>query len=140
MPCCVKCVSSGAKRIADGVFEMFISAPEIADAARPGQFIHIKCGEERILRRPISICDVGNGIIRIVFEVRGEGSRWLFNRHEGDVLDVLGPLGNGFDIPDGRVLLAGGGIGVAPLLFVSHHRLGRCDAVLGYKGADKSAL
>ena len=136
MPSCEKCISGGTKRIADGIFEMRISAPEIAKAARPGQFIHIKCGEERLLRRPISICDVGNGVLRIVFEVKGEGTKWLLDRDMGDSLDVIGPLGNGFEIPRGRALLVGGGIGTAPLLFTSRRCEGGCDAVLGFKSAD----
>ena len=71
----------------------------MAEAARPGQFVHIKCGEGLLLRRPISICDAGNGLLRIVFQVRGTGTQWLADQESGAVLDVLGPLGNGFQLP-----------------------------------------
>ena len=86
-----------------------------------GQFIHIKCGHSRLLRRPISICDWQKGerenLLRIIFEVRGEGTEWLSRRNAGDKLDVLGPLGHGFETdPKGRYLLVEGGIGVPPLL------------------------
>ncbi len=57
----------------------------------PDQFVHVKCGHSRLLRRPISICDWGENRLRIVFEVRGEGTEWLARRKAGDTLDVLGP-------------------------------------------------
>lgn len=87
----------------------------------PGQFVHIKCGHSRLLRRPISVCScqAGEGDapdrLTVVFEVRGEGTAWLAGRREGQSLDVMGLLGNGFPIErEGRYLLVGGGIGVPP--------------------------
>ena len=83
----------------------------------PDQFVHVKCGHSRLLRRPISICDWEENLLRIVFEVRGEGTEWLSRRKAGDRLDVLGPLGRGFRMDrEGRYLLVGGGIGVPPML------------------------
>ena len=87
----------------------------------PGQFVHIRCGEGLLLRRPISVCscmeDEPDDLLSIVFEVRGEGTRWLAGRELGDSLDVLGLAGNGFDLkPEGRYLLVGGGIGIPPML------------------------
>lgn len=106
----------------------------MAEAARPGQFVHIKCGEGLLLRRPISICDAGNGLLRIVFQVRGTGTQWLADQESGAVLDVLGPLGNGFQLPpSGRVLLAGGGIGTAPLLFTAKSAPEGAVAALGFR-------
>ena len=75
----------------------------------PGQFVHIKCGHSRLLRRPISVCDWQSSpegdALTIVFEVRGEGTAWLAGRPVGHSVDVLGLLGNGFDInPEGRYL------------------------------------
>ena len=85
-----------------------------------GQFVHIKCGHSRLLRRPISICDwqtdEPSDLLRVVFEVRGDGTGWLSRRAPGDRLDVLGPLGHGFDVSGRKLLVAGGGIGVPPLL------------------------
>ena len=87
----------------------------------PGQFVHVKCGEGLLLRRPISVCtcysDEPSDLLTIVFEVRGEGTDWLARRPVGHSLDVLGLAGNGFTMkPEGRYLLVGGGIGTAPLL------------------------
>ena len=110
----------------------------------PGQFIHIKCGEGLLLRRPISIQSwLGTrmgGTITVVFEAKGEGTRWLAQRQVGDTLDVLGPLGNGFRTTPGPYLLVGGGIGVPPLL-----ELGEClswprTAVLGFRTGAKAFL
>lgn len=88
---------------------------------RGGQFLHIKCGDGQLLRRPISVArtqwDEPEDTAALIFEVRGEGTRWLSQRKIGDKLDVLGPLGNGFDVSEkGRYLLVGGGIGVPPLM------------------------
>ena len=87
----------------------------------PGQFVHVKCGEGLLLRRPISVCtcysDEPSDLLTIVFEVRGEGTDWLARRPVGHSLDVLGLAGNGFTMkPEGRYLLVGGGIGIPPML------------------------
>ena len=110
-----------------------------------GQFLHINCGHSRLLRRPISICDWQEGepdnLIRIVFEVRGEGTEWLSRRKLGDKLDVLGPLGRGFETAQtGRYLLVGGGIGVPPLLGCAHNAMGNCTAILGFRDAAHALL
>lgn len=101
--------------------------------------MHIRCGEAQLLRRPISICDVENDTLSIVFEVRGVGTEWLSQRQVGDLLDVLGPLGNGFPAVDGKILVAGGGIGVPPMLLTA-----KCadaaDAVLGFRNAERQML
>lgn len=108
-----------------------------------GQFLHIKCGDDQLLRRPISVaiagCDEPEDLATLIFEVRGEGTRWLSRRKVGDKLDVLGPLGNGFDVSrEGHYLLVGGGIGVPPLI-----QQGGClrwprTAVLGFRTKDKA--
>ena len=111
----------------------------------PGQFIHIRCGEGLLLRRPISVCschaDEPEDLISVVFEVRGEGTAWLAGCREGDTLDVMGLLGNGFDVkPGGRYLLVGGGIGVPPLRGCIQACRGRCTAVLGFRSRDRMIL
>ena len=111
----------------------------------PGQFVHIKCGKGLLLRRPISVCefeeDDPSDLLSIVFEVRGEGTQWLAERQEGDVLDVLGMAGNGFPIDrKSRCLLVGGGIGIPPMLGCAKYTLGRSTAILGGRSADKIIL
>lgn len=110
----------------------------------PGQFVHIKCGSQ-FLRRPISICacrkDAPEDLLRIVFQVRGEGTRWLAERQVGETLDVLGLLGNGFRMaPGGRYLLAGGGIGVPPLYGCARYAEGKARAVLGFRSKEQAIL
>ena len=123
---------------------------EVGDMVRassnaPGQFVHIKCGDGQLLRRPISICafqeDNPEDLLAIVFEVRGEGTAWLASRGQGDTLDVLGPLGNGFQIErEGRYLLVGGGIGVPPMRGCAQYTHGKSTAILGFRSKEKAIL
>ena len=110
-----------------------------------GQFLHIACGEGLLLRRPISVCmvqeDEPQDTARVVFEVRGEGTKWLAQRQVGDKLNVLGPLGNGFTVtPNDRLLLVGGGIGVPPLLGQAAFTAKNSTAILGFRSADRAML
>ncbi len=103
-----------------------IKAPGIARESLPGQFITIGCGHDFILRRPLSIHRVDNPHqISILFAVVGAGTYWLSQRHEGEKLDLLGPLGNGFSVQPAskKLLLASGGIGIAPLVFLAQKAL-----------------
>ncbi|MBO5340020.1 MAG: dihydroorotate dehydrogenase electron transfer subunit [Oscillospiraceae bacterium] len=110
----------------------------------PGQFVHIKCGDAQLLRRPISVClcseDEPDDLVSIVFEVRGEGTAWLAERQVGDELDVLGLAGNGFQLEqDKRCLLVGGGIGIPPMLGCAAY-FDRSTAILGGRSKDKIIL
>ncbi|HWP79937.1 MAG TPA: dihydroorotate dehydrogenase electron transfer subunit [Candidatus Acidoferrum sp.] len=120
----------------EGVADITISA-KMAKSAQPGQFLHIKCGDDMLLRRPISICDAADDTMRIVVEDVGAGSRWLVNRKPGDALDVLGPLGKTpFKLPkpgDDPILLIGGGLGAAPLLMLAKRAGVPVDVVLGFR-------
>lgn len=110
---------------------------------RGGQFIHIKCGDDQLLRRPISVAIAGwdepEDLATLIFEVRGEGTRWLSQRKEGDKLDVLGPLGNSFDVSrEGHYLLVGGGIGVPPLITCGESLSWPRTVVLGFRTKEKA--
>jgi len=103
-----------------------LDAPEPARDSVPGQFVHVLCGSsyDPLLRRPFSIhdADAESGRIRLLYEVRGRGTALLAERCPGETLDVLGPLGQGFRLPetsDARLLLVAGGIAVAPLYFLA---------------------
>ena len=89
------------KEIAPGIYDIIIHLPKIAKAASVGQFVNISCGGFT-LRRPISLCgfDQKLGTVRLVFEVRGEGTKCLAEYSVGDMLDVVGPLGHGFSMTD----------------------------------------
>ena len=112
---------------------------------RAGHFLHSACGGGVLLRRPISVCmvqeDEPQDTARVVFEVRGEGTKWLAQRQVGDKVNVLGPLGNGFTVtPNDRLLLVGGGIGVPPLLGQAAFTAKNSTAVLGFRSADRAML
>lgn len=125
------------------VYDIELHCPEMAAAAKPGQFVHIRCGE-KTLRRPISICGINKqaGTLRLVYEVRGEGTAWLAQQKEGCEIDVLGPLGNGFPLgeADRKVLFVGGGIGVPPLLETSKFFGENAVAILGFRNQDAVIL
>ena len=115
-----KCGIISRTMLNDAAISLTLEAGDMVRTAfrAPGQFVHIKCGHSRLLRRPISVCacQAGEGDapdrLTVVFEVRGEGTAWLAGRREGQSLDVMGLLGNGFPIErEGRYLLVGGGIG-----------------------------
>jgi dihydroorotate dehydrogenase electron transfer subunit len=111
---------------------MSVKAPDIAEGARPGQFISINCGQDFILRRPLSIHRVDKkNQISILFAVVGAGTYWLSQRRKGEKLDLLSPLGNGFIInPESKkLLLAAGGIGIAPLVFLAQKALSNRKSV-----------
>jgi dihydroorotate dehydrogenase electron transfer subunit len=128
-------------------------APQIADAARPGQFVHLLSGDRASpLRRPFSIHRVerpggsggppgwspggSGGTVEVVFDVVGAGTRALARLRPQDVVDTLGPLGRAFAPPEAPAgcLLVGGGYGTAPLFFLAAElRARRCrvDLVIG---------
>ncbi|MFV0499441.1 MAG: dihydroorotate dehydrogenase electron transfer subunit [Bacilli bacterium] len=84
--------------------------------AQSGQFINIKL-KEHFLRRPISISKINKYSFEIIYKIKGFGTKDLANNKQGELLDILYPLGNGFELVKGKkVLLIGGGIGVPPLL------------------------
>ena len=147
MPIQQLCTIVGAAKLNEYAHSFTIEVGDMVkrEGLTAGQFLHIACGEGLLLRRPISVClcmeDEPEDTARIVFEVRGEGTRWLSQRKEGDKLDVLGPLGNGFAVGlEDKLLLVGGGIGVPPLLGYAAFAAGKSTAVLGFRSADRAML
>ncbi|MGI6270668.1 MAG: dihydroorotate dehydrogenase electron transfer subunit [Candidatus Howiella sp.] len=122
------------RRIADGIYDMTVRTPQ-ATAASIGQFMQVYC-EGKTLRRPISICefDPKAETIRLVYLVKGEGTRWMSTLSEGETIDLLGPLGHGFSLKRAdRPVVIGGGIGTPPMLAVAQAAGGRAEAILGFK-------
>ena len=103
-------------QVADKVFRLTIDAPELAKISRAGQFVQVKISDDFTLRRPLGIASTANGRVKIFYRVVGRGTQILSTRRAGEHLDILGSLGNGFTPRDGKVLLVGGGMGLAPLL------------------------
>lgn len=141
-----KCRIVSKTQMGDAIYMVL----EVGDMVRtsfttPGQFVHIKCGDGLLLRRPISVCscqeDEPEDTLAVVFEVRGEGTAWLARRPEGHSVDVLGLLGNGFTMErEGRYLLVGGGIGVPPMRGCAQYTGGRSTAILGFRSGEKAIL
>jgi len=134
------------KEVAPNIYLMKLKAPEIAQDALSGQFIHIKCSKDNypLLRRPFSIhrIDKEKGEIYILFQVVGEGTKLLSQMVIGDDLDIMGPIGNGFDIyPEIRkIMIVGGGIGVAPLLALCEESIRQGKEVRVLMGALRKEL
>lgn len=86
----------------------------------PGQFIHIKT-ESVFLRRPLSIADFSSKAISIFFQIKGEGTLSLSQKNIGEKIDIIGPVGNSFPYEKFKknILVAAGGIGIAPMIFLS---------------------
>lgn len=121
-----------AVNLTGSIYDFCVESEYLRQAAQCGQFIHIDCGEEFVLRRPISICEITQNGIRFIFDVRGKGTKRLSEKTVGDTLDILGPLGNGFAIRKEKALILGGGIGVYPLYELSK-QLEVCDVALGFR-------
>lgn len=130
---------------ADNV-RLTLKAPDIAGACKPGQFVMIRtaAGKDPLLRRPFSIHQAdASGHIQIYFKIVGRGTEILAHVREGEELSVFGPLGKGFKIhEDTPVCLIGGGLGIAPMLFlakeISRRKKMNCDAdliILGGRSA-----
>lgn len=111
--------------VAPKYYKILLCAPFIAKHAFPGQFVEIKVGNsfEPLLRRPFSVHRVKGDSIEILYEIVGKGTEILSKRKAGEYLDIIGPLGNGFnyELPatNNELILIAGGMGVAPLVFLA---------------------
>ena len=105
-----------------------IRSPKCAAAARAGSFVHITCDEGLPMRRPLSIMRVGDDWIEVLYKIVGEGLRLLSQKAAGNVVSVMGPIGQPFDLDARyrRPLLIGGGVGIPPMVFVADE-LGQSD-------------
>ena len=123
-----------------GYRRLRLGAPAAAAAAAPGQFVHVRVPalDASAMRRPVSVCDAdpAAGVLTLVFKIVGRGTAALATVREGDRVDLMGPLGNGFPLPPAgaEVLLVGGGYGVAPLYFLARKVLDGRDGLDGQDG------
>lgn len=132
------------REIVPGYFELEFIAPEIARVALPGQFVHIRVTQslDPLLRRPFGIYNVEKkiGSITVFYRVVGRGTKILSDVHTAEGLDVLGPLGRPFSFPEGmrRALVVGGGVGIAPLVYLARTLCERKIEVMVLLGASTS--
>lgn len=100
-----------------------VKSPEIANVINPGEFLNIRISDLPIplLRRPFSVCDVEEDFFYIMFNTMGMGTKLMSSKKPGEYLDVLGPLGKGFNFEDDfdRAIILGGGLGVAPFPYLT---------------------
>ncbi|MBP3263076.1 dihydroorotate dehydrogenase electron transfer subunit [Pseudobutyrivibrio sp.] len=125
-------------KLAENIYSMLL-ATTASQYAVPGQFINIYCNDgSKILPRPISICEIDKelGTLRVVYRVVGKGTAEFSNLKPGDTVEILGPLGNGFPLEEGKAIVVGGGIGVPPMLELAKELTGDVTAVLGYRTDD----
>ncbi|HEY5474367.1 MAG TPA: dihydroorotate dehydrogenase electron transfer subunit [Candidatus Limnocylindrales bacterium] len=135
-------------------YRLRLLAPDIAENARPGQFVHVRvtpvaAGAEPsydpLLRRPLSLLRISkaSGEIECLYDVVGRGTALLSQARPGQSLDVLGPLGRPFDLGarTRQALLVGGGVGIAPLIALAELALARDVAVTllaGFRSATQA--
>ena len=138
---------SRIERLTTDIFRLTLDSPAISSIAKPGQFVMIRTGngKDPLLRRPFSISQTFKGThFQILFKVVGRGTALLAHCREGEFLSVLGPLGHGFHIDcNGLNCLVGGGMGIAPLLFLGKTMLRKCATpplvVLGARNREELA-
>jgi len=129
MTCAVQCPIVERRVPAPDHVELMLEAGPWARAVEPGQFLHV--ATDGTLRRPLSFSRVEGSRVGVLFRVVGAGTAWLAQRRVGEVLDVLGPLGQGFPPPPaGAVALVGGGVGIPPLFCYAQRYAGRPFRVL----------
>jgi len=130
------------QEIARDVFELILKGDIVSTMLQAGQFVNVKTGDGGlILRRPISICNIDHekSELTLVYRIEGAGTKVLSEKMTGEYIDILGPLGTGFDLeqitPNQTVVLVGGGIGVPPMYETAQKlqmRGNKVIAVLGF--------
>ena len=111
------------KKVNGKYFKLVFHSPNLSKNIKPGQFLHVRVnqGQDPFLRRPFSYFRASSGKVEILYEVLGQGTSILSGKKKGDVLRVMGPLGNAFtrDLGKKKRILVAGGVGVPPLVFLA---------------------
>ena len=129
------------EEIGKDIFSLWLQTDQMAQYARPGQFLSLYTGNAgKLLPRPISICEIDKETsrIRLVYRVTGKntGTEAFSKMQPEDKIEALGPLGNGFPLEEAegkKVFLIGGGIGIPPILETAKQLNAQKTAVLGYR-------
>lgn len=138
----VKAEIIGKKILKDDIIKFSVKSKEIAEAAKPGNFLEIRVSDniEPLLRRPISIYNIDkeNDILEFIFQIKGKGTKILSEKVIGDKIDIIGPLGFGtFDVkPYKKVAILGGGIGIFPLYELAKQLQADITTYLGFRNKD----
>jgi len=124
------------EEIAQGIYSLWLKTERIAKEATAGQFVALYCRDgSRILPRPISICeiDADDDAINLVYRVVGKGTDEFSKYHAGKLIDIMGPLGNGFPLKHKKAFLIGGGIGIPPMLQLAKQLDCEKQIIVGYR-------
>ena len=124
------------EEIGKDIFSLWLQTDQMAQYARPGQFLSLYTGNSsKLLPRPISICEIDrkDGAIRLVYRVAGKGTAEFSGMRTGMQLKVVGPLGNGFPQKNKKAFLIGGGIGIPPMLELAKELDCEKQIVLGFR-------
>ena len=135
------CTVISQEEIGKEIYSMWLQTEQIGKEAKAGQFISLYTGEgSKLLPRPISLCEIDseNSRLRIVYRVTGAktGTEIFSQMKEGDRVEVLGPLGNGFPLEEAqgkKVFLMGGGIGIPPMVETAKQIAGDVTVIAGYR-------
>lgn len=136
-----KAIIRNHEKLTEGIYSLWIETSMAAEA-KAGQFIGVYLNDKtKLLARPISICDVDKekNLLRMVYRAGGEGTKILASYEEGTSIDVIGVLGNGYDIEamkGKKVIVVGGGIGIPPMLLATKSLDADVKVVLGYSNGD----
>ena len=125
-----KAVITSNKLIAFNTYEATMDAPQVSQSVLPGQFINILPNEswDKVMRRPMSVASCNENKISIIYKAVGDGTKIMSEWKKGDKVDIIGPLGNFWDNFDKKTpVIIGGGVGVAPILFLHNHLLFHLD-------------
>ncbi|MEW5723180.1 MAG: dihydroorotate dehydrogenase electron transfer subunit [Thermodesulfobacteriota bacterium] len=136
------------RAVAADTFLLRLAAPAVAEAGRPGQFVMVRTGPPPeqgglLLKRPFSLSRLGpRGQVWLLVRIVGAGTAWLARVRAGETLELLGPLGRGFDLdpPPRAAYLVAGGIGLAPLLALAEALPGETELHLLYGERTKANL
>lgn len=114
--------------------DMFLMKVALEDLPEPGQFYMLR-GWEGIpyLPRPFSVCDADGEVMSFLYQKIGKGTAMMTTFKPGDHIHVLGPLGKGYPLHQGPSALVGGGVGIAPLLYLARKLEGPVDVFLGFR-------
>lgn len=108
-------------------------------APAPGQFYMLQPGNsyDPLLKRPFSVFNVENNSLQFLFRIRGKATQALADRKKGDILQVIGPLGQGYPEPEGEFIAVAGGIGIASLFPLLERFKGRAHLYYGARNKDE---
>lgn len=131
------------ERIAHGIYAMTLTLPQEL-TFKAGQFLNVSTGSAaHLLKRPFGIMRMSGRDVTFCYQLKGEGTQTLSRVEPGDVLQVILPLGNGFDIPKNakKIAVIGGGVGIFPLLSVLEEKKDReYFSYIGFRSAEYACL